>query len=538
MIFPIGSFGHTGFTGTTLWMDPGSDTYFVLLANAIHPRGNAPISNLRGEVATAVAQALQLLPHCRDYREAQAGLNHKPSRQTSHRHRRPRIRLTSPNSPPSPRNTTTRSASASSPTSPASTRTAAAPSTSSPPTSQRPSPARNSPPSSRPSTASSARRTPNSPSAPRPTPPPASMSPPSTARTTPTSAPHHDQLKDLDAVVIDLQDAGVALLHLRGRHRLLPRSRRARTERVPPHAQHRRARPPQPHRRHRRARPRLRPRPRELHRLHASFPSRHGMTLGELARFLQRHGKPHRRSAHRRRHAALDARPSSTTRPAFPGSTPAPTCTTSPRPFCYPALTLLEATNTTVGRGTPTRRSNSSAPAFHQGQDHRRAATRMVPRSDVAAALTARHIPGVTFAATTIHRRRRSNPSRTTARPSKPSASPSPIATRSTARARRRNPQRVCISSTPNSSTSTARRDFVANAATHRRHHTRRRPALHRRDLAARARRLQDRARTVSALQITIASQESHPRSPGPHRPAPTSTRPATRAASPDHTDP
>ena len=60
MIFPIGSFGHTGFTGTTLWMDPGSDTYVILLANSIHPRGSPPISNLRGEVATATAQALRL----------------------------------------------------------------------------------------------------------------------------------------------------------------------------------------------------------------------------------------------------------------------------------------------------------------------------------------------------------------------------------------------------------------------------------------------------------------------------------------------
>ena len=60
MIFPIGSFGHTGYTGTTLWIDPGSDTYVILLANAIHPRGSPPISNLRGEVATATAQALRL----------------------------------------------------------------------------------------------------------------------------------------------------------------------------------------------------------------------------------------------------------------------------------------------------------------------------------------------------------------------------------------------------------------------------------------------------------------------------------------------
>jgi SSS family transporter len=60
-IFAIGSFGHTGFTGTSLWMDPASDTYVILLANAIHPRGgNGPISNLRGEVATAAAKTLGL----------------------------------------------------------------------------------------------------------------------------------------------------------------------------------------------------------------------------------------------------------------------------------------------------------------------------------------------------------------------------------------------------------------------------------------------------------------------------------------------
>jgi SSS family transporter len=60
--FPIGSFGHTGFTGTSLWMDPNSDTLVVILANAIHPRGAPPISPLRGQVATAVAKALGLYP--------------------------------------------------------------------------------------------------------------------------------------------------------------------------------------------------------------------------------------------------------------------------------------------------------------------------------------------------------------------------------------------------------------------------------------------------------------------------------------------
>ena len=59
-IFPIGSFGHTGFTGTSLWLDPGSNTYVLLLANAIHPHAGAAISNLRGEVASAAALALDL----------------------------------------------------------------------------------------------------------------------------------------------------------------------------------------------------------------------------------------------------------------------------------------------------------------------------------------------------------------------------------------------------------------------------------------------------------------------------------------------
>src|SRR6476660_9909629 len=60
VVLPIGSFGHTGFTGTTLWLDPGSDTYVVLLTNSIHLRGSPPITNLRGDVATATAHGLRL----------------------------------------------------------------------------------------------------------------------------------------------------------------------------------------------------------------------------------------------------------------------------------------------------------------------------------------------------------------------------------------------------------------------------------------------------------------------------------------------
>jgi CubicO group peptidase (beta-lactamase class C family) len=60
LIFPVGSFGATGFTGTSLWMDPASDTYLILLANSIHLRGSPPITDLRGEVATATGRALRL----------------------------------------------------------------------------------------------------------------------------------------------------------------------------------------------------------------------------------------------------------------------------------------------------------------------------------------------------------------------------------------------------------------------------------------------------------------------------------------------
>src|SRR6202034_3058515 len=60
LIFPVGSFGATGFTGTSVWLDPGSDTYVILLANSILVRGSPPLSKLRGDVATAAAQALRL----------------------------------------------------------------------------------------------------------------------------------------------------------------------------------------------------------------------------------------------------------------------------------------------------------------------------------------------------------------------------------------------------------------------------------------------------------------------------------------------
>lgn len=59
-LLPIGSFGHTGFTGTSIWIDPTTRTYVILLANAVHPRGKGLTVSLRTRVATAVAAGLHL----------------------------------------------------------------------------------------------------------------------------------------------------------------------------------------------------------------------------------------------------------------------------------------------------------------------------------------------------------------------------------------------------------------------------------------------------------------------------------------------
>jgi uncharacterized protein YbbC (DUF1343 family)/CubicO group peptidase (beta-lactamase class C family) len=59
-LLPVGGYGHTGFTGTSMWIDPTTRTYIILLTNAVHPRGKGSAVALRAKVATAVAAALQL----------------------------------------------------------------------------------------------------------------------------------------------------------------------------------------------------------------------------------------------------------------------------------------------------------------------------------------------------------------------------------------------------------------------------------------------------------------------------------------------
>ncbi len=394
MLFPIGSFGHTGFTGTTLWMDPGSDTYVVLLANAIHPRGNAPISNLRGEVATAVAQALQLYSNAVSTNPqsttTQTGLStltgidvlesdhfaELTALATQHDNTLRLGILTNQSGLDAHGRRTIDILS-----------------------------------SDLPKVISGAKLT-------------TIFSPehgifgkqdttsfgPETDPTTglvvaslygPHDAdkrPSHDQLKDIDAVVIDLQDAGV---------------RTYTYEAVTGYFLEAAAR--EQHDFHHTLNIVVLDRPNpiggvaaqgpvsdpghENYTDYGQIPVRHGMTLGELARFYN--GTKH-----------IDA-PLTViamqhwTRSEFYDDTGLPWVNPSPNlhnltaTILLPALTLLEATNATVGRGTPTpfeligaglppkdKTTGSQPPVWFHA-------------ADVSTALNARHIPGVTFAATT-----------------------------------------------------------------------------------------------------------------------------------------
>ncbi|WP_405886586.1 serine hydrolase [Streptomyces longwoodensis] len=54
-----GAAGHTGFTGTSLVLDPVTDTFLVLLATTVHPRRRAPDSTPRAAAATHLARAVK-----------------------------------------------------------------------------------------------------------------------------------------------------------------------------------------------------------------------------------------------------------------------------------------------------------------------------------------------------------------------------------------------------------------------------------------------------------------------------------------------
>ena len=61
-LFPLGSFGHTGFTGTSIWIDRVSQTFVVFMSNRVHPDGKGDVTPLRAKVATIAASAVEDTP--------------------------------------------------------------------------------------------------------------------------------------------------------------------------------------------------------------------------------------------------------------------------------------------------------------------------------------------------------------------------------------------------------------------------------------------------------------------------------------------
>jgi uncharacterized protein YbbC (DUF1343 family)/CubicO group peptidase (beta-lactamase class C family) len=57
-VFPLGSYGHTGWTGTSLWIDPFSGTFVIFLANRNHPDESGSVAALRRELGTLAAEAV------------------------------------------------------------------------------------------------------------------------------------------------------------------------------------------------------------------------------------------------------------------------------------------------------------------------------------------------------------------------------------------------------------------------------------------------------------------------------------------------
>ncbi|HEX5473412.1 MAG TPA: exo-beta-N-acetylmuramidase NamZ domain-containing protein [Vicinamibacterales bacterium] len=61
-LLPIGSFGHTGFTGTSIWIDPATRLFVVFMSNRVHPNGKGDVTPLRARVATIAASAVVEVP--------------------------------------------------------------------------------------------------------------------------------------------------------------------------------------------------------------------------------------------------------------------------------------------------------------------------------------------------------------------------------------------------------------------------------------------------------------------------------------------
>lgn len=70
-LFPVNSFGHTGFTGTSIWIDPATSTVVILFTSRLHPDGTGDAVPLRSRLASVVAASILDVPAPGFEREAE-----------------------------------------------------------------------------------------------------------------------------------------------------------------------------------------------------------------------------------------------------------------------------------------------------------------------------------------------------------------------------------------------------------------------------------------------------------------------------------
>lgn len=61
-VFPVGSYGHTGFTGCVLWIDPQSRAFYVFLSNRVYPDDSSNVLDLYTRMGTLSAEAAGVQP--------------------------------------------------------------------------------------------------------------------------------------------------------------------------------------------------------------------------------------------------------------------------------------------------------------------------------------------------------------------------------------------------------------------------------------------------------------------------------------------
>ena len=55
---PMGAYGHLGYTGTAIWIDPITDTYIIILTNRVYPDGRGDVKELRAQIKKVVSDSL------------------------------------------------------------------------------------------------------------------------------------------------------------------------------------------------------------------------------------------------------------------------------------------------------------------------------------------------------------------------------------------------------------------------------------------------------------------------------------------------